>query len=95
VDGGAQHLPAAGVVHARFDQRAEPYAATGLDPVGKLIYVANVGDGTVTVVDGVTDHIVGTATVAQAMGGGLAVYMGRVYVEEHFSQPRTLKVFER
>ena len=69
--------------------------AIAVDSAGKLIYVANVGAGTVTVVDGVTDEIVGTATVAQAMGGGIAVYMGRVYVEDHFSQPRTLKVFER
>jgi DNA-binding beta-propeller fold protein YncE len=69
--------------------------AIAVDSLGKLVYVANVGAGTVTVVDGVTDEIVGTATVAQAMGGGIAVYMGRVYLEEHFSQPRTLKVFER
>jgi DNA-binding beta-propeller fold protein YncE len=61
------------------------------------IYVANVGSGTVTAVDGVTDEIVGTATVAQAMGDAIAVdhRTGRVYVEEHFTQPPTLKVFER
>jgi YVTN family beta-propeller protein len=69
--------------------------AIAVDSAGKLIYVANVGAGTVTVVDAVTDEIVGTATVAQAMGGGIAVYMGRVYTEEHSSQPPTLKVFER
>jgi glutamine cyclotransferase len=69
--------------------------AIAVDSQGKLVYVANVGAGTVTVIDGVTDEIVGTATVAQAMGGGIAVYMGRVYTEEHFSQPRTLKVLER
>ena len=85
---------ATGVVRKTLPVMNRPDAIV-VDSAEKLIYVANVGAGTVTVVDGVTDEIVGTATVAQAMGGGIAVYSGRVYVEEHFSQSRMLKVFER
>jgi YVTN family beta-propeller protein len=85
---------ATGLIRKTLPVMDRPDAIT-VDWVGKRIYVANAGAGTVTVIDSVSDEIVGTATVAQAMGGGIAVYRGRVYVEEHFSQPRTLKVFER
>jgi DNA-binding beta-propeller fold protein YncE len=70
--------------------------AIAVDWTAKRIYVANAGAGTVTVIDGVSDEILGTATVAQAIGGGIAVGIPtrRVYVEEHITQPRTLKVFE-
>jgi DNA-binding beta-propeller fold protein YncE len=87
---------ATGLVRKTLPVMSRPNAIA-VDWTAKRIYVANVGAGTVTVVDGTTEEIVGTATVAQAMGGGVAVDIrnGRVYVEEHFSQPRTLKVFER
>jgi DNA-binding beta-propeller fold protein YncE len=51
----------------------------------------------VSVIDATTDEVLGTAAVAQAMGEGIAAdtRTGRVYTEEHYAQPRTLKVFER
>ena len=67
-----------------------------VDPVANRIYVANVGSDTVSVIDGTTDEIVSTATVAHAMGEGIGVdpRTGRIYVEEHIQQPRTLQVLE-
>lgn len=71
--------------------------AVAVDPNAGRIYVANVGAGTVSVIDATTDEVLGTAVVAQAMGEGIAVdtRTGRVYTEEHYAQPRTLKAFER
>jgi DNA-binding beta-propeller fold protein YncE len=98
LDGGT------GLIRKTLPVMNRPDAIT-VDWVGNRIYVANAGAGTVTVIDGVRDEILGTATVAQALGGGIAVGISttpnaqvatvRVYVEEHFTQPRTLKVFER
>jgi YVTN family beta-propeller protein len=66
------------------------------DPSANRIYVANIGSGTVSVIDGVTDEVVATATVAHAMGEGIAAdpRTGRIYIFEKYAPPNTLQVLQ-
>jgi YVTN family beta-propeller protein len=66
-----------------------------IDPRTNRVYVANVGAGTVSVIDARTDDIIASPIVAQAMGYGMAVDSptGRLYIVERISTP-ILKVLE-
>ena len=67
-----------------------------IDATANRIYVANIGSGTVSVIDGATDEVVATATVAHAMGEGIAAdpRMGRIYIFEKYDLPHSLQVLE-
>ena len=67
-----------------------------VDASADRIYVANIGSGTVSVIDGATDEVVAIATVAHAMGDGIAAdpRTGRIYIFEKYTPPNTLQVLQ-
>jgi len=67
-----------------------------IDPRGSRIYAANVGAGTLSVLDARSDDIIAQPIVAQAMGFGLAVDSrnGRLYIVERIAIRASLKALE-
>ena len=67
-----------------------------IDPRAGRIYVANVGAGTLSVLDAKADDIIAQPIVAQAMGFGLVVDSrnGRSYIVERIAITASLKALE-